>query len=187
MSNKKTNNKKHLTKLGETDNETGYIKPELTNTDAMTNDDIKKVLEDYKKVEADQLIKSDHVRYFVINKDKTTSFRLGGWVLKTDGMPDYIVLTNGKLNWSVQCANTIFYKQNSQTEIIEQLKLTIAKKNDMIEECNYENNILQKQLDEKTKENVILLKHNKTMIKEIAKKDKQIVKLEETVKKLQKK
>ncbi len=179
--------KNKLAKLGETDKETGYVKPETTMTESMSNDDIKKVLEDYKKVNASELIKSDHVRYFVINDDKTTSFRLGGWVLKTDGMPDYIVLTNGKLNWSVQCINAIFYKQMTQTETIDQYKLAITLKHDEVEKYKYEGNVFKTKLDEALKENAILMKHNKIMSKDITKKDKQIAQLEETIKKLQKK
>lgn len=178
MSNKKT--KKYQTKLGETDDETGYVKPKQTTTESMSNDDIKNVLQDYTRVEANQLIKSDHVRYFVINPDKTTDFRIGGWVLKTDGFPDYIVLTNGKNNWSVQCTNTIFYKQNNQTEVIEKYKKSITLKNDKIEDLNV-------QLKEKKNENVILLEHNKMLQKEISQRDNKIQKLEETIKKLQKK
>jgi hypothetical protein len=192
MSNKKT--KKYMHKLGENDEETGYVKPEKTQSELMSDDEIKKILENYTKVKPSELIKGDHVRYFVVNPNKTVSFRLGGYVLKNEGLPDYIVLTNYKSNWSVQCVNAIFYKLMNQTETIENYKTLLTLKNDKIEDLEVELNDanenvknIKEQLKEKTKENAILLKHNKMMTKELTKKDKQIQKLEETIKKLQKK
>jgi len=102
-------------------------------------------------------------------------------------MSDYVVLSNGKLNWSVQCANAIFYKQMSQTESIKQYKTALIYKNDEIEKYKYERDAFKLQLDEKIKENTIMLKHNKMMANDLAKRDKQIAKLEETIKKLKKK
>lgn len=122
---KQPKKKKMIVKLGEDDKETNYKKPNITVAEKITDDQLVKMLEDYVKVKPTTLVKSDHVRYFTVNKDKTTSFKIGGHVMKIDGLPKYIILTNGKQNWSVQCDNTIFYKKMTNTEKIDELNETI--------------------------------------------------------------
>lgn len=178
--------KKYLHKLGENDEEIGYIKPQITTTELMTDEEIKKALEDYIKVEPSQLVKSDHVRYFSINEDNTTSFRLGGWIVK-NGSPDYVVLTNGKSNWSAQCKSSIFYKKMTNTETVDEYKMFIAKKNDKIEELKENLVEMTTKMKELKEKNKILTQDNKEILKLLTQKNKQIKQLETALKKSQKK
>ncbi len=66
-----------------------------------------------------------HVRYYMIVKKKvgrTTNeqkiFRMGGQIIKIDYEQKYLVLTNGKISWSVQINDTtIFYRKMTIQEI----------------------------------------------------------------------
>jgi hypothetical protein len=169
---KKPKQKSMLKKLGSDDATTGYEKPYITMAEMLTDDQIKKMLEDYKRVKPIELVKGDHVRYFTVTDGKSTSFKLGGSVLKTDGLPTFIVLTNGKLTWSVQCKNNILFKKISQTETINDLKTELIFKNDKIEDINVELQDIQHKYND--------------LQKEMLKRDKQIKKLEMMVKKLHK-
>jgi hypothetical protein len=62
-----------------------------------------------------------HIRYFILtedeNKNKIKKFRYGGFLFKTDYDNGYVVLTNYRISWCVQCKDTIFYKKISQKDI----------------------------------------------------------------------
>jgi len=95
----------------------GYTRPDITYTDQLSKDQIEKKLEDYKKV--DDIYKVPlgvHLRYFS-NIDGKMVFRMGGQLHKNTGLPAYIILTNGKNQWSVQVKDTIFYRKMVLQEI----------------------------------------------------------------------
>jgi hypothetical protein len=112
----------------------GYVRPKQTITDKLTKDDIKEKLEDYLPV--DDLTKVPlgvHMRYFTL-KDGKRLFRLGGQLIKNDGLPAYILLSNGTKSWSVQVKDTIFYRKMTEKEIKESYQKIINDKDKTIKD-----------------------------------------------------
>ena len=95
--------------------------------ETLSNEQIKKYLNDYKKV--DDIFKigiSTHLRYFTLDsKTNKQLFRLGGYLNKFGDNGEYIILSNGDLSWSVQIKNSIFYKKMTDQELKEELKQEI--------------------------------------------------------------
>ena len=101
--------------------DTEYKKVGKSYQDNLSPNDIKDKLEDYKPVfDISTVSLNTHIRYFS-NDEKTGKklFRLGGFLLKNE--KDYIVLTNGRLNWSVQKKTSTFYQKMSIKEIKEEI------------------------------------------------------------------
>lgn len=124
-----------------------YIRPAKTYTEKLSTDEIKKRLEDY--VEVDDISKvpiNTHLRYFQTDKHGNKKFRMGGYLLRNAGLPDYIMLTNGKLTWSVQVKEAVFFKKMSimefKKEYVELLNV-LNKENKKLKE---ENEHLKKKL-----------------------------------------
>ena len=69
-----------------------------------------------------------HLRYFTVNDKGEKQFRLGGFLTKIDIEKGYVVLSNGKLSWSVQLKNTIFFQKMTFQELKKELKEDIEKK-----------------------------------------------------------
>ncbi len=150
-----------------------YTKPPQTFTDRLTQDEINKLLEDYVKDNIKNIVKGSHVRYFSKDKDGNLKFRLGGMLINTDGLPKYVVLTNGKKNWSVQVKDTIFYGQMSNEQIKKEYKDLLFKQEHEIESFK--------------KSNKSLLIANSKLEKNISEKDKQINSLNKQITDLTKK
>ncbi len=106
-------------------NDKSYKPPEQTYQSTLSKEDIAKKLEGYTRVESNKLHKiplNTHIRYFVMNpKTGEKQFRLGGYLTKIGDNNEYMVLSNGNFSWSVQYANTIFYKKMSNDEFKEQV------------------------------------------------------------------
>ena len=66
---------------------------------------------------------------------------MGGQLHKNNGLPEYIILFNGKTQWSVQVKDTIFYRKMTISEIKEEYEKIIK---DLIEK----NKKLKKQIKE---------------------------------------
>jgi len=100
--------------------EDDYKRPELTFTDKLSTDEIKEKLKGYKRVntvgELEQIPLGTHIRYFDY-KDDEYLFRTGGILLNKKGIPNYIVLGNGKKSWCPQIKTCAFFKQMNNNEI----------------------------------------------------------------------
>ena len=59
-----------------------YIKPPQTATEKLSQEEINKLLENYKEVDIKNLKKGIHTRYFKKNKDGTLDFKIGGIILQ---------------------------------------------------------------------------------------------------------
>ncbi len=109
----------------------GYTRPDKTFTDNLSKEDIEKRLEDYEKVtDLYKVPLGVHMRYFT--KDKKTGeqvFRMGGQLHHNKGLPEYVMLSNGTTQWSVQVKDSIFFRKLTLEEIKEALKneITILK------------------------------------------------------------
>lgn len=112
----------------------GYKKPELTYTDKLTQDEIEDKLEDYVEVKnMPQVPLGTHMRY-VTNINGKKKFRVGGVLVNSKNSDKYVVLANtaGK-TWSVQVANTTFYREMSKDEIKEEYEEVIDELEEQIE------------------------------------------------------
>jgi hypothetical protein len=108
----------------------GYVRPETTYTEQLSQEQIAEKLEDYKKV--DDLYKihlGTHLRYFS-NINGKLVFRMGGILHNNNGLPEYVYLstnTTGKPAWCVQVKDTIFYRKMTLPEIKVEYQTSINK------------------------------------------------------------
>lgn len=150
-----------------------YQKPKKTFQESLSNEAIKEKLKGYKKVsDITKVIIGNHIRYFT--KD---GFRLGGFLNKFGENYKYLILTNGKLSWSVQIisSNEFWCKMNSkdmqeqiQTEVEDVIENKYKQKyDDMKNQSEYVLKMLKVQQKENDK-----LKKKLDAIEYVAKKDK---------------
>jgi len=128
---------------GNTFKKNGYSRPDITYTDQLSKEQIEKKLEDYKKV--DDIMKVPlgvHLRYFSDVNGKL-AFRMGGQLHKNTGLPDYVILSNGKTQWSVQVKNTIFYRKMVLQEIKEEYEKIILEHKEKIKKLKDEIKLLK--------------------------------------------
>jgi hypothetical protein len=99
-------------------NDKSYQKPNKTYQQTLSKEEIAKKLVGYKKVsDVKDIVLGTHVRYFTKSAgEKELSFRLGGFLTKFGEGYQYVVLSNGKLSWSVQLKNSVFYAKQSNKE-----------------------------------------------------------------------
>jgi hypothetical protein len=131
--------------------DTNYKPSGNTYTQQLSEADIKKKLEDYirvKKEDVSSIPLNTHIRYFSINpKTGEKQFRMGGMLTKHDPNNQYIVCSNGTLSWSVQIANSIFYKKMSNNEYKEHIQTEVQDSvQDQLEILIKENRELKKVL-----------------------------------------
>jgi hypothetical protein len=104
-----------------------YNKNGKTIQQGLSPDEIKEKLKEYSPLEdIDEASINSHIRYFTVDSKGKKHFRLGGFLTKKD--VDYVVLSNGKLSWSVQKKNSIFFKKMSYDELKEELIEKISNK-----------------------------------------------------------
>lgn len=96
-------------------NDIEYKGEKKTFTQQLTNEQIIDLLDGYDEVPFNNLKVGYHLRYFKINDDGKNEFRLGGTIIKK--ALQYIVLTNGTGNWSVQKKGNIFYQQMPLSQV----------------------------------------------------------------------
>jgi len=151
--------------------DTTYKKDTESYQSKLTDKEIAKKLEDYIKVEPEDVTKislGTHIRYFTVNpKTGETQFRLGGTLTKCDEKNKYIVCSNGTFSWSVQLSNAIIYKKLSTNELKEYISVTdnekIIEKDKIIEKKVDKIKKIQDKMEELENEN----KELKTMLKKI--------------------
>lgn len=94
-----------------------YNRPKTTFQDTLKEEDIRMMLKDYLEVnDIYSVPMNTHIRYFII-KNGEKLFRMGGNLIKADHSKGYIVLSNGKTNWSVQVKDAILFKKISVDDI----------------------------------------------------------------------
>jgi hypothetical protein len=109
--------------------DSNYSRPKKTYQDNLSPDEIKKKLEEYKKI--NDITKVDlntHLRYFIIDKTGNKQFRLGGFLNKIDKDLKYVILSNGKFSWSVQIDDSIFFQKVTFGELKLELIHEISNK-----------------------------------------------------------
>jgi len=131
--------------------DTNYKPTGTTYTQQLSEVEIQKKLEDYvrvKKEDVPSIPLNTHIRYFSINpKTGEKQFRMGGMLTKHDPNNQYIVCSNGTLSWSVQIANSIFYKKMTNNEYKEHIQTEVQDSvQDQLESLIKENRELKKVL-----------------------------------------
>ena len=131
--------------------DTNYKPTGTTYTQKLSEVEIQKKLEDYvrvKKEDVPSIPLNTHIRYFSINpKTGEKQFRMGGMLTKHDPNNQYIVCSNGTLSWSVQIANSIFYKKMTNNEYKEHIQTEVQDSvQDQLEVLIKENRELKKVL-----------------------------------------
>lgn len=106
-----------------------YVRPKETVQDRLTDNDIQELLAGYTLVDDIRKVPTgSHLRYFSIGKNGKKTFRYGGLLKNKDEVDKYIILSNGKVSWSVQTSNTEFYRKMSFQEMKEDYEAIIAEK-----------------------------------------------------------
>jgi hypothetical protein len=117
---------KNIVTLGK---DKGYKRPKVTYQEKLSAEEIEDKLKGYIKVnDIAEVEINTHIRYFTKDEDGEYTFRLGGFLSIKKDADRYVVLSNGQKKWSVQVANTIFYRKMSHTEEIEKLHEYYKKK-----------------------------------------------------------
>ena len=140
-----------------TKNNIVYQRPNKTYQERLTNQDIKLILKDYILVEdIKQVNIGTHVRYFITDEvSKKKKFRLGGMISKIDPLGRYIMLSNGQTQpWSVQIANSTFYKKLTEEEHKEEIK------KELLSEINTDNKHSSDNIELKKKIKILMSKIN---------------------------
>lgn len=134
-----------------------YDRPKLTLTDKLTADDIESKLEDYSEVtDIFKVPLGTHMRYFITTDKGDKKFRMGGILKNNNGLPKFVVLSNGQSSWSVQVEGTIFFKKMTIREIkqeyedvIQELEKKVNSLTNLVN--NYRNKLNKYKLESNTK------------------------------------
>ena len=101
--------------------------------DLLTEEDINILLEDYEEINNIHELKPGIlIRYYKLinqNNDIIKLFRTGGTIINIDFEKKYLIVSNGKTNWSVQMDNSIFYKKITLEELKNYYENEIDNKN----------------------------------------------------------
>ena len=115
----------------------------------MSPDEIKEKLQEYKPIDDINTVPlNSHIRYFTVDKNTgKKQFRLGGFLTKIEDK--YIVLSNGKLSWSVQKDSSILFQKMNMTDIKDEIIQKVTNKYEKkIKELMAENDKLKDTLKE---------------------------------------
>lgn len=146
-----------------------YERPNKTYQQQLSNEEIREKLKDYKKViDIKKVSIGSHLRYFTIDKNKIKHFRLGGTLTKFGDNGEYIILSNGKVTWSVQIQNSLFYQKMTEQEYKEEMRREI--KTEVLTEIDSSNN------SELKEENKLLKKKLELMTRQLHSIEKEIKK-----------
>jgi hypothetical protein len=124
-----------------------------TQTDNLTKDEIKKLLEDYNEVDdINDVPIGTHMRYFTLVNGEN-KFRMGANLKIIDSAKGFVMLRNAVgYEFSVQLKGTTFFKKMTMTDIKSEYDKLIADLNDKVKKLKSENKLL--------KETVIKLEKN---------------------------
>ena len=105
-----------------------YKKEGKSMQQTLSPNEIKEKLQEYVQIDnIDDVPLNSHIRYFTVDKKSgKKQFRLGGFLTKNEN--EYAVLSNGKVSWSVQKNNSIFFKKMSYDDLKQELIEKISNK-----------------------------------------------------------
>ena len=115
--------------------ETTYKRPILTYTDKLSKQQVKELLIDYEQIksiqELQKISQGTHLRYFEYKNDELL-FRTGGIITVNSGLPAYLILSSGKLSWSVQVNKSIFFKRITIKQVRNEFQKDLLEKDAII-------------------------------------------------------
>lgn len=130
-----------------------YVRPEITYTEKLSKKEIEALLIDYEQVDnLNDVPQGTYIRYFE-DKAGVMKFRIGGILTIKTGLPDYCILYNNKVSWSVQVRKCIFFRRITTAEIKKEYKELIDKKDrqivelqSLVKKLTKDNNELKKRI-----------------------------------------
>lgn len=139
----------------------GYSRPKHTIQDKMTEEEIDEKLADYLEVEDIKKVPiGTHIRYFTLVPDDKgeikKAFRLGGQLNNKDNADKYIILSNGKITWTVQMDTSVLYRKMTIEEIKDDYENVIKELEEEVLQLKKDNKKLLKKIMEleKNKKNI---------------------------------
>jgi len=127
---KDTKNTKELQLKKNQQDKDNYVKPNITYTEKLSKAQVRQLLYDYEEIknikELEKIEPGTHLRYFE-DKDGEMKFRTGGILTVNTGFPDYLILSNGKISWSVQIKKCIFFKRLTIKELRDEYEKELIK------------------------------------------------------------
>jgi hypothetical protein len=131
-----------------------YQRPKHTFQEKLSQAEIEEKLADYVEVEdIGKVPLNSHIRYFLNETDPKTGqkkrlFRFGGILTNKEHADKFVILSNGRLSWSVQVDKATFYKKMTIDEIKEGHALIIEQYKDKIKEQKRTINKLKDKIEE---------------------------------------
>ena len=114
--------------------DSNYVRPEITYTDKLSKKEIESMLLEYEKVVSlEDVPIGTHLRYFE-DKDGIMKFRTGGVLTIKTGLPEYCILYNNKVSWSVQVKKCVFFRKISVNEIKKEYEILLEQKKKELDE-----------------------------------------------------
>ena len=93
--------------------------PYISPAECISPDEVEQRLLNYEQItDCSELIFGDHLQYFEVLADGKYKYKPGGRLI-VNAAPVYIVLTNGRTNWSVQLDRHIIFREISVAKIKE--------------------------------------------------------------------
>ena len=120
-----------------------YVKTGDEVQNKLTQEDIELLLEEYEEVnDPTELKVGTHVRYYTMVLNKKTKiyekvFRMGGNIINIDPEYKYVVISNGRLSWSVQIANTDFYRKMTIQDIKQFYENVLDEKDEQVKKYKH--------------------------------------------------
>jgi len=129
---------------------------ELTATDKLSVDEIKILLEDYKKVkDVNNILIGSCIRYFIRDTNGNLEFQLGGEVMSTKRLPTHLILRNGGYIWTIELLDKILFMKMSSDELKQEFNIVLKEKDEKIKQLIYlsktlieKNELLTKELEQ---------------------------------------
>ena len=103
-----------------------YAKPEITATELLTPDEINTRLKNFYRVVPEDIINipvNTRIQYFQVSSENKFKYRTGGNLI-INKAPLYLILSNGRKNWSVQLDTHIIFAGYD----IDKIKIEYEKK-----------------------------------------------------------
>lgn len=106
-------------------------------SEVLSADEIRERIKNHEQIQnPSDLRYGDRIQYFEILQNNEYKYKIGGTLI-INKSPDYIVLTNGKKNWSVQLKQHIIFREISVDKLREHYERLLGDKNRTIEELKY--------------------------------------------------
>ena len=111
-----------------------YKKPVITATELLSHDEINERLKNFYRVspnDISNLSVNTRIQYFQVSEDGNYKYRTGGSLI-VNKAPVYLILSNGRKNWSVQLKSHIIFAGHDIEKVREEYEKKIAEKDKKI-------------------------------------------------------